>query len=85
MKRFMQIPATALLAAACVATGSSQTVVTPPPNKFTLEDDVQLGEKAARDAEREYPILHDDGVTAYVQEVGGRLAGSIPAELQHSQ
>ena len=85
MRTFTQIGATALLAAAFAAAPSTQTVVTPPPNKFTLEDDGQLGQKAAREAEREYPILRDDAVTGYVQSVGSRLSESIPAELQHSQ
>jgi predicted Zn-dependent protease len=64
---------------------SAQTVITPPNNKFTPEQDVELGEKAAREAERQYPVLRDDAVASYVQDVGARLVGSIPPELQHSQ
>jgi predicted Zn-dependent protease len=63
----------------------AQTVITPPNNKFTPEQDVQLGEKAAREAERQYPVLRDDAVTSYVGDIGARLVNAIPVELQHSQ
>lgn len=68
-----------------MTTASAQTVITPPTNKFTPEQDVELGEKAAREAERQYPVLGDEAVTSYVLDVGARLVGAIPPELQHSQ
>jgi beta-barrel assembly-enhancing protease len=64
---------------------SAQTPITPPNNKFSLDDDVREGRAAAAEVEKQMPILADDGVTSYVQEVGARLAGSIPPELQHPE
>jgi predicted Zn-dependent protease len=77
--------AAAALLSCTVAFVSAQTVITPPKNKYTPEQDVALGQKAAREAEREYPVLHDDAVTGYVQDVGVRLADAIPQSLQRPQ
>jgi predicted Zn-dependent protease len=59
----------------------AQTVITAPPNKYSPSEDVQLGREAAAQAEKQLPILHDDGVSSYVQSIGRRLAGAIPPEL----
>ena len=45
-------------------------------------DDVQLGRQAAAQAEQQFPVLRDDGLTSYVTDVGRRLAGAI---LQHPE
>jgi Zn-dependent protease with chaperone function len=63
----------------------AQTVITAPPNKYSPSEDVQLGREAAAQAEQQLPILHDDGVTSYVQSIGRRLADAIPPELQHRE
>src|SRR5207247_289280 len=34
---------------------------------------------------QELPILHDDAVTSYVQDLGRRLVSAIPPELQHQE
>lgn len=63
----------------------AQTVITAPPNKYSLSEDVQLGREAAAQVEQQLPILHDDGVTPYVQTIGRRLATAITSELQHRE
>jgi predicted Zn-dependent protease len=79
-------PAVVLTSALALTTWvSAQTRITPPNNKFSLADDVEQGRKAATDIEKQLPILPDDAVTSYVQEVGGRLVGSIPPALDHSE
>jgi hypothetical protein len=64
---------------------SAQTRITPPDNKYTPAQDVQLGREAAADAERQLPVLRDDAVTSYVERLGERLVPVIPRELEHSE
>jgi len=64
---------------------SGQTRITPPGNKYTPAQDVELGEKAAREARQQLPIMRDDAVSSYVERLGQRLVAIIPADLQHSE
>ena len=64
---------------------SGQTLITAPNNKFSLAEDVEQGQKAAAEVEKQMPVLADDAVTSYVQSVGARLVGSIPPELEHPE
>lgn len=63
----------------------SQTKITYHSNKFKLEDDVKLGRQAAREAERQMPVLRDREATDYVSTVGQRLVAAIPPEFQHPE
>jgi predicted Zn-dependent protease len=85
--RSRRLLAAALLAWAAWAAVwvSAQTTITPPKNKYTAQQDVELGRKAAADAERQLPPLHDEAVTSYVQDVGERLVAVIPPELQQEE
>lgn len=69
------------LAGVSLVTG--QTRVTAPKNKYTVEQDVQLGREAAAEIEKEMPMLRDSSVDDYVRRVGARLVENIPAEFQH--
>jgi beta-barrel assembly-enhancing protease len=62
-----------------------QTRVSMPRNKYKVQDDVQLGQQAAREVEQQMPILNDYEVTRYVQDVGRRLVNAIPPEFQQPQ
>ena len=62
-----------------------QTVVTPPDNKYTPAQDVELGRQAAVEVEQQLPILHDEAVASFVSSIGNRLVRSIPEELRHSE
>ena len=64
---------------------SGQTRITPPSNKYTPAQDVELGLKAAREARQQLPIMRDDAVSSYVERLGQRLVAIIPANLQHSE
>jgi Zn-dependent protease with chaperone function len=75
-----------LVAAALVATTlTAQTVITPPKNKYSPKDDVQLGVEASQQVEQQMPILRDDRVTSYVEDIGRRLVDGIPPELRHPE
>src|SRR5580765_4539905 len=74
-----------IVAALSTALLSAQTPVTPPDNKYTPAQDVQMGQQAAAEARQQLPLLRDDSVQSYVQGVGRRLVSAIPANLQHSE
>ncbi|MDQ4123937.1 MAG: M48 family metallopeptidase [Acidobacteriota bacterium] len=63
----------------------AQTRISMPRNKYKVEDDVKLGQQAAAEAERQFPILNDSYVTNYVQRIGDRLVDAIPQEFDHPQ
>src|SRR5438034_5352448 len=62
-----------------------QTKIAYHPNKYKTSDDVRLGRQAAAEAERQFPLLRDAEVTAYVESVGQRLVAAIPPEFQHPE
>jgi Zn-dependent protease with chaperone function len=64
---------------------ATQTLITPPENKYTPAQDVEIGQKAAAEVRQQLPILRDDLVTSYVEEIGRRLVAAIPPELQHRE
>ena len=75
----------AVVVAAATALVSAQTRITPPANNYTPAQDVELGRKAAADARQQLPIMHDDAVTSYVDDVGRRLVAAIPESLRHPE
>ncbi len=75
--------ATALVLASALA--SAQTKITPPDNKYTPVQDVELGRQAATEARQQLPVMRDDAVASYVEDIGRRLVAAIPAELQHPE
>jgi hypothetical protein len=70
-----------MLAAAFAA----QTAVAPPENKYSPEQDVELGRQAAAQARQRLPMLRDDAATSYIEDVGRRLVEAIPPELRHPE
>jgi len=63
----------------------AQTQIKYHSNKYSIQDDVKLGRQAAQEVEQQMPLLRDQEVQAYVERVGRRLAGSIPAQFRHSE
>src|SRR5438093_6087507 len=64
---------------------AAQTIITPPDNKYSAAEDVQLGQQAASQAEQQLPILRDDEVTGYIDTLGRRLVDVIPSHLRHPE
>ncbi len=62
-----------------------QTHIEMPKNKYSVSDDVRLGQQAAQQVFQQMPILRDSTVDGYVESVGQRLAAAIPAEYQHPE
>ena len=63
----------------------AQTQIKYHTNKYSAQDDVKLGRQAAQEAESQFPLLRDETVRSYVENVGRRLVASIPSEFQHSE
>src|SRR5436190_2133119 len=64
---------------------ASQTQITPPDNKYTPAQDVELGLQAAAEARQQLPVMRDDAVTSYIEDIGRRLTAAVPGELRHPE
>lgn len=63
----------------------AQTRIAYHSNKYKITDDVQVGQQAAAEAERQLPIMRDREVEDYLNRVGQRLVAAIPPEFQHPE
>ena len=64
---------------------TAQTKITPPPNKYNISQDVELGRQAAAEARNQLPVMRDDAVASYVESLGRRLVAVIPSEFRHPE
>lgn len=62
----------------------AQTAIKLPKNKFTPQQDVELGREAAAEVRKQYPIIRDEKIQAYLTKLGDRLVAAAPAELKES-
>jgi hypothetical protein len=58
--------------------------MTPPVNRYLLLQDVELGAEAAEQLRKQVPLITDQTVRRYVDELGVRLVGGLPPELRHT-
>ncbi len=68
-----------------VITMGAQTVITPPTNRYSPAQDVELGRQAAVEVEQQLPMLRDEEVTSSVASIGRRLVESLPQEVEHAE
>jgi Zn-dependent protease with chaperone function len=61
----------------------AQTVIKPPKNKFTPEQDVAIGREAAAEVRKQYPIIQDEQIARYLSMLGERLVAAAPPELKN--
>lgn len=59
----------------------AQTRVIAPKNKYKVQDDVKLGNDAAREIEKRFPLINDADASAYIERVGRRLVAAIPQQF----
>ena len=71
--------------AAFVVTTAAQTPVVMPKNKYSPADDVKLGQEAAQQVEKELPVMRDDQINGYLNNIGRRLVESVPSEFRHPE
>lgn len=77
----------AILVAVLVAapiTALTQTRLSLRKNKYSLEQDVQVGRQVAAELEKELRLLRNSQIESYISRVGGGLVESIPREFQHN-
>jgi len=76
--------AAAMATAWLILSGSvlAQTVIKLPKNKYTPKQDVELGREAAAEVRRQYPIIQNDQISAYLTRLGDRLIAGAPPELK---
>lgn len=74
---------TAVLVLMPLAAMAQGTRIQMPKNKYSLQQDVQLGQEAATEIRRQMPVLPENSeVDRYVESVGNRLIAAVPREYQ---
>jgi Zn-dependent protease with chaperone function len=79
------VASTAVAALLWLGVADAQTVITPPANRYSAAQDVQIGRQAAAQVAQQLPILDDRNVTALIASVGRRLVDAIPPEFRHDE
>jgi hypothetical protein len=79
------LTACASSAAETRTTPDGQAVITAPKNKYTPADDVKLGREAAQQVQQELPVMRDEQISSYLNEIGRRLVAQIPQEFRHPE
>ncbi|HKR66081.1 MAG TPA: M48 family metallopeptidase [Thermoanaerobaculia bacterium] len=71
-------PVIAMMIAVSLMAGvaDAQTKVNAGWNLFSPQQDVEIGQQSAVEAERQLPILNDNNVQSYVDRIGQRLAAN---------
>ena len=78
-RRATFLPALALVFATAA---NAQTRIEPHDNKYSPAEDVKIGQEAAVQVRREYPMLNDATSERLVDRIGQRLVQSIPTEFR---
>src|SRR5262245_35068864 len=78
----MRVVALAIVAGVAGASLEAQTVIKLPKNKYTPEQDVQLGREAAAEVRQQYPVIKDEHIATYLKSLGDRLVAAAPEELK---
>ena len=73
------------VALSLVLSASAQTRIVPDKNSYSPAEDVKLGQQAAAEARKQLPMLNDERVDNFVEDIGRKLASAIPSELRHSE
>jgi beta-barrel assembly-enhancing protease len=63
----------------------AQTRITPPKNKYTPAQDVELGRQAAKEVEQQLPLLREDDIQSFVDRIGRRLVQVMPSDMEHRE
>jgi Zn-dependent protease with chaperone function len=59
-----------------------QTPIKLPKNRYTPQQDVELGREAAAEIRQQYPIIENQEITRYLDRLGDRLVEVAPAEFK---
>jgi hypothetical protein len=83
--RYTRLLSALVISVALANPALAQTKITPPKNGYSPADDVKLGQEAAAEARKELPLLNDDRVDDYVEDIGDALVAAIPPEFRHPE
>jgi Zn-dependent protease with chaperone function len=81
--RYAKLIPSLLVAWAVTVPALAQTKVVAPRNTYSVQEDIKLGQEAAREVKQQLPMLEDGRVDEYVEDVGRKLVEAIPAEFRH--
>jgi predicted Zn-dependent protease len=76
------VAALSVVVSMSVAGVFAQTAIKLPKNKFTPQQDVELGREAAAEVRQQYPLIKDERITRYLSRLGDKLVEAAPAELK---
>src|SRR5712692_563686 len=62
-----------------VTVQADRTQLRPGFNLFSPQQDVELGHRVSKDAERQLPMLNDSHVDNYLNQLGHRLDAHLPS------
>ncbi|HSL21452.1 MAG TPA: M48 family metallopeptidase [Vicinamibacterales bacterium] len=79
----LRLVVTAVAALTIAASSAAQTRIELRKNKYTPQQDVELGRQAAAEVRRELPMMNDDRVEDFVEDIGEELIREIPPEFRH--
>ncbi len=71
------------IAASMGVAAAAQTVITPPKNKYTPQQDVELGKEAAAEVRQQYPTISDEIISGYLDRAGRSLVAASPKNLNN--
>src|SRR6188474_938754 len=83
--RYGRIIPAFVVAVALACQAAAQTKIVVPKNRYPVTDDVKLGREASDEVRKELPLLNDQRVEDWVEDLGASLVRAIPAEFQHSE
>ena len=72
--RSARVAAALIVALAMPLAAFAQTNIKPGWNLFSPEQDVQIGQESAAQAQQQLPLLNDSQVNGYISDIGQRLA-----------
>ena len=84
-RRRTRIVAALTLSLALTSLTVAQTKIVAPKNKYSVAEDVKLGREAAAQVKKELPMLNDDRVDDWVEDIGSSLARAVPPEFRHPE
>ncbi len=67
-----------------VASLSAQTVIKLAKNRYTPQQDVELGRKGAAEVRQQYPVIEDQRIVRYLDKLGDRLVEAAPNQFKES-
>lgn len=84
-KKFAVSALAVILYALPLAATAQVPQITAPKNKYKVQDDIRLGNQAAAQVDRQFPVMNDRDATAYIERIGQRLVASIPPQFAHPE